>query len=168
MPTPTTLPISGALRGPRSNSAMAGGAAVDAGFLQRALHHLELVGPLAELAQLALGSAIERPHALLPLLGQAEALQGLEPADAQGLLHGVRLLGGGDHQDAVLGSGDQRPVEPGQALLPDLVEELLDPLHLGLGAQLQGDEGLGASAHAMADVVARHDRVLALRRRGRG
>ena len=107
-------------------------------------------------------AGIEGPHALLPLLGEAEALQGLEAADTQGLLHGVRLLGGGYHQDAVLGSGDEGPVEPGQALLPDLVEELLDPLHLRLGTQLQGDQGLGASADSMGDVVPCHDQLLAV------
>src|SRR6185436_2977810 len=65
----------------------AGGSTLEAGFLERALHHLELVGPLAELPQLPFGSDIERPHALLPLLGEAEALQGLEAADPQRLLY---------------------------------------------------------------------------------
>ena len=54
------------------------------------------------------------------------------------------------------------PIEPGQALLPDLVEQLLDPLDLALGTQLERDQGLGASPHAMADIVAGHDQVLAL------
>ena len=48
---------------------------------KRALHHLELVGAVAELAQLGLDLGVERPDALLPLLGQPEALQRLEPAD---------------------------------------------------------------------------------------
>ena len=105
----------------------AGRSTLDAGFPEGALHHLELVSPLAELSELAFGSSIEGPYALLPFLGEAEALQGLQAADPQCLLHGVGLLGNGHHQDAVLGSGDQGSVEPGQALLPDLVEELLHP-----------------------------------------
>ena len=60
-----------------------GCASVDAGLLQGALHHLELVGALAELAQLGLDLGIERPHALLALLGQPQPLQRLEPADPQ-------------------------------------------------------------------------------------
>jgi hypothetical protein len=85
-----------------------------------------------------------------------------EAADPQRLLHRVRLLGGGYHEDAVLGPCDEGPVEPGQALLADLVEQLLDALHLCLGTELQGDQGLGASADAMGDVIPCHDEVLAV------
>ena len=67
-----------------------------------------------------------------------------------------------DHQDTVLGARHECAIEPGQTLLPDLVEPLLEPLNLALGAQLKGDQGLGASSHAMTDVVARHDQILAL------
>ena len=64
---------------------------------------------------------------MLPLLGEAKPLQGLEPADTQGALNRVLLLVGCHHQDAVLGAGHEGTVKAGQALLPDLVEQLLDP-----------------------------------------
>jgi hypothetical protein len=73
------------------------GGTLDAGLPQGALHHLELVGPLAELPQLALRCGIESPYPLLPFLGEAEAFQGLEAPNAQRLLYGVRLLGCGDN-----------------------------------------------------------------------
>jgi len=120
---------------------------------------LNFVSPFSELPQLAFGTGIEGPDALLPLLGEAKALQGPEAANTQGPLHGVELLGGGDREDACLGSGDEGPVKAGQALLADLVEELLNAFHLGLGTPLEGDEGLGASAHPMGDVVPCHHEV---------
>ena len=61
-----------------------------------------------------------------------------------------------------LARASERPVEPGQPLLADLVEELLHPLELALGPELQGDQALGAGPDAMADIVARHDQVVAL------
>ena len=70
-----------------------GGTAVDAELLEHLLHGPELVGAVAEPAQLALQLAVELPHALLALLGETEPLQRLEAADPQGLLHGVLLLG---------------------------------------------------------------------------
>jgi hypothetical protein len=66
------------------------------------------------------------------------------------------------HQDPTLGARHERAIESGQALLADLVVQLLDPLDLALGAQLEGDQGLGASSHAMTDIVARHDQVFPL------
>ena len=91
----------------------AGRSPVDADLLQRALHHLELVGAIAELAQLCLHLAIYRPDPLLTLLDQPEPLEGFEPADSERLLRRIALLDGGDDKDAVLGAGEQRPVEPG-------------------------------------------------------
>ena len=64
---------------------IAGGAAIEAGFGQRPLHHLDLVGALAEPAQLAIEVGIELPHAGPTLLRQPHALQGLEAPDPQGM-----------------------------------------------------------------------------------
>src|SRR5262249_33668829 len=127
------------------------GAAVEPGLLQSALHHLELVGPIAELTQFGFHLAVEHPHALLAFLGQPQSLEGLEAANAQGPLDGAALLRSGDGKHAVLGAGHERPVKLSEALLPDLVEELLDPLNFGLGAELKGNERLGPGAHAVAD-----------------
>ena len=100
-------------------------------------------------------------------LGQPQALQRLEPADPQRALRRVALVAGGDDEDAVLGAGDQRAIERGQPLLADFVEQLLHPLELAFRTKLEGDQRLGAGAHAMADVVAGHDEVLAPCRPGR-
>jgi DDE superfamily endonuclease len=136
-----------------------GGGAVDAQLPEHPLHGPELVGAVGEPAQLALQLAVELPHALLALLGEAQPLQRLQAAGPQGLLHGVLLLGRGDDEDALLGARQQRPVEPGQALLPGLVEELLRPFEVRLGAQLQRDQALRTCAHRVGDVVACHDQV---------
>jgi hypothetical protein len=53
--------------------------AIDAGLMQGALHHLELVGPRTKLAELDLHLGIERPDALLPFLGKPKPLKRLEP-----------------------------------------------------------------------------------------
>src|SRR5581483_3780676 len=84
-----------------------GCATIDASLLQGALHHLELVGPVAELAQFAVRLAIEHPHALLAFRRQTEPFEGLEPADAQRLLYGVALVGGGDHKYSLFGAGQE-------------------------------------------------------------
>jgi hypothetical protein len=110
---------------------------------------LNFVGALAEPAELALQLAVELPDALLPLLGETEPLQCLEAADPQGLLHGVPLLGRTDDENALLGANQQGAIEPGQALLPGLVEELLRAFEVCLGAQLQGDQALRTCAHAV-------------------
>ena len=64
---------------------VAGGAAIEPGIGQRPLHHLDLVGALAEPAQLAIELGIELPHAGPPLLRQPHPLQRLEPPDPQGM-----------------------------------------------------------------------------------
>ena len=139
-----------------------GSTSVDAELLEHLLHGPELVGTFPEPAQLALELAVELPDPPLPLLGEPQALQRLEPADPERLLHGILLLGRRDHENAVLGPGQQRTVETGQPLLAGLVEELLHPLEIGLGTELEGDQALGPGAYAVADVVAGHDQVAPL------
>jgi len=78
------------------------------------------------------------------------------------MLHWVVLLLGCDDQDSCLGTGQERTIEPGEALLPDFVEQLLPPFDLALWTELERYEGLGPSPDAMADIIAGHDEVLAL------
>ena len=137
-------------------------AALDAGLLERALHHPVGVGALAELPQLGLQAGVERPHARPALLGEPEPLQCLEPAGLHGLARGIPLARAAGDEDAVLGPGEQRTVEAGEALLLDLARQLLQALQLALRTELQRHQGLGAGAHTVPDVVARNDEVAPL------
>ena len=140
---------------------VSGGAAIEAGIGERPLHHLDLVGALAEPAQLAIELGIELPHAGSPLLGQPHALQRLEPSHAQRMAAVVCLVGSGDGQHVVLSPCHQIAIEQREALLHHLAGQLGDALDLGLGAQLQRHQILRACADAVADVVTGHHQVLA-------
>ena len=69
---------------------------------------------------------------------------------------------GGQGQHAILGAQQQRAVEAGQAFLADLVVQFAQPFEFALGTQLQGDQALRPGAHAVADIAAGHDEILAL------
>ena len=137
-------------------------APLDAGLLERALHHPVGVGALAELPELGLQAGIERPHARAALLRQTEPLQCLEAAGLHGLVRGGQLARAAGHEDAVLRPREQRTVQAGEPLLLDLARQLLHPLQLALRTELQRHQGLGTGAHPVPDVVPRNDKVAPL------
>src|SRR5581483_2422261 len=139
-----------------------GAAALDAGFLERPLHHAVSISAFTEAPELALEVSIEGPDARPPLGRQPQPLQRLESARVHGLPRRVQLLRARGHQDTVLGPGEQSAVQPGEALLLDLAGKLLQALHVALGTELQRHKGPGAGAHAMADVVAGDHQIAAL------
>jgi hypothetical protein len=57
------------------------GSAVDPGLAQRALHHFEFVGPLAELAQFDIHLPVELPNTGLTFVRQTEPLKGSQSSD---------------------------------------------------------------------------------------
>ena len=77
-------------------------------------------------------------------------------------MRGCQLAGAAGHEDAVLGPRQQRTVQAGEPLLLDLARQLLQAFQLALRPELQRHQGLGAGAHPVGDVVARHDKVAPL------
>src|SRR5262249_54888660 len=130
--------------------------------LEGALHHLELVGALAQPSQLRLQAGIELPNTARALSRKAEALQHLQPLRAQRLLLGILCVGARDDQETLPRAGGERAIKRSQSLLANLVEAFLQPFELRLRPKLEGDEGLCAGPNAMANVVARHYEVAAL------
>jgi hypothetical protein len=93
---------------------------------------------------------------------EPQALQRLEPAAVHGLPHRVQLHHAARYEDAVPGPGEQSAVQAREALLLHLVCKFLQAFHLALRPKLQGDQGLGVGAQAVADVIPRHDEVATL------
>ena len=76
---------------------------------------------------------------------------------------GCGSRGGREVDDAgVTGVADELPVELRPALGLDLALERAADVEIGARPQLLGDEVLGPGAHALLDVVARDDEVLAV------
>src|SRR5262245_11879521 len=73
----------------------------------------------------------------------------------------VSLISSRENQNMFLGSVQETSVEQCEAFLDHLPCELGDALELYFGAQLQGDQVLGAGANAMSDIVASDHQVLA-------
>src|SRR5262245_19738572 len=73
----------------------------------------------------------------------------------------VSLISSRENQNMFLGSVQETSVEQCEAFLDHLPCELGDALELCFGAQLQGDQVLGAAANAMCDIVASDHQVLA-------
>src|SRR5262249_3154663 len=119
-------------------------------LLEGALHHLELVGALAQPSQLRLQAGIELPNTARALSRKAEALQRLQPLRAQRLLLGILCVGAHDDQETLPGAGGERAIKRSQSLLANLVEAFLQPFELRLRPKLEGDEGLCAGPNAMA------------------
>ena len=87
-----------------------------------------------------------------------------QPSDLE-RLEWIRLASGirREVDDAVpIGVADELPVELGPALGVDLALERAADVEIGAQPQLLRDQVLGAGAHALLDVVARDDEVLAV------
>ena len=125
----------------------------------RALHGDHDVAALAHAAKLGLELAIENPDASLFLLRQPHPLERAQPADAQGLA--VAFGHGRDHEHVLARVLQDAAVERREAFGPHLVRQLDAPLPFELLAQLARDQLARPVADAMADIVARHDEVLA-------
>ena len=111
-----------------------------------------------------LGGRVHRPLARPELVREAEALQMPQPPDLE-RVEWVRLPSGirREVDDAVpIGVAGELPVELGPALGVDLALERAADVEIAAQPQFLGDQVLGAGAHALLDVVARDDEVLAV------
>ena len=97
-------------------------------------------------------------------MGETETLQAPQSSDLE-RLERIRLASRVRREvdDAVpIGVADELPVELGPALGVDLALERAADVEIAARPQLLRDQVLGAGAHALLDVVARDDEVLAV------
>ena len=127
------------------------------------LHGADDVAALAQGAQGLFRIVVDGPRAGLGLVGQAQALQTLQPADQQQTL---ALQSGfvepfDMHHAIVAGLALQGAIQARPPLLIHLAPQGLLDLQLGARAQPFGRQFGGAMAEPIGDVVARDDEVFA-------
>ncbi len=143
---------------------IAGRATFNPAFGEAAMDALDDVAALAELAQRRLGLLGHGPLAGRDLVSQPERLELAKPPDLEGMEF-VRLAVGvwREVDDAEAGAVSRElPVQVGPALGVDLAFEDPTDLVIGPGPKLLRDQVARTIPHALLDVIARDDEVLAV------
>ena len=103
-------------------------------------------------------ASCQRPGATF--LGQAEATQLLQPARPERLSEGVAIRSRPD-ASGLVGFTQEAAVDTGEAVLLDLGPQPRLDLQIGSRPEVQADDLCRALAHALAQILARDDQVLA-------
>ena len=124
---------------------------------------LDNVAAFAELAQRRLSSLVYDPLARSELMREAKTFQVSQPANLQRMeLIGLLLWMRRKVDNTVLVCiANKLAIELRPALGSDLALERAANVEIGAQSKFLGDQVLGASAHALLDVVAGDDEVLA-------
>lgn len=128
------------------------------------MHALYDVTALAQLSHGGFGIVGNIPLAVTDLLGDAEPLEGAEAADLEGVKF-IRLLAGARREiynTAFVAIAPELAVEIGPAFGLDLTFQRAADIVLVTRAQFLGDEITRPVAHALTDIVAGDDEVLAI------
>src|SRR5262249_19720840 len=135
-----------------------------AAFGEAAMDALDDVAALPELAQGGLGLLGERPLPRADLVGEAESRQLAQTPDLQGMeFVGLTIGIRSEIDDAgAVAVARELAVEAGPALGLDLALERAADLVVSARPQLPGDEVARPVTHALFDIVARDDEVLAV------
>ncbi len=127
-----------------------------------AVHGLVDVAARAEIAQRSLRARLDEPFVDAGIAGQPHLFEMAQAGDQQPADFGiVRPLRLGPQVDIaqLVGLACDLPIEPRPAFGIDLTREAGADLVLGLGAEFGIDQLLGASAQAVADIIARDDEI---------
>src|SRR5216684_5211367 len=127
------------------------------------VHRLDDVAALAQFAQSGLQLFAQLPAARRGLAGKPHSFQLAKPRQPQRAVGNAARIGRRvpEVHETLAGLGDQRPIDPGEAILIDLGRELALLLDRGDRTQFECHQLACALANAMGDVIAIDDQILA-------
>src|SRR5216684_2481881 len=126
------------------------------------VHGLDDIAALAHLAQGGLQFFAQLPAARRGLAGKPHSLQLAKPRQPQRAVGDAARIGRRvpEVHETLAGLGDQRPIDPGEAVLIDLGRELALLLDRGDRTAFERHQLACPLANAMGDVIAVDDQIL--------